>query len=57
MTKWPVQKQAHRTAQKHTEHQDATDTQNILFCVFRIVPFLFLLFIINYVMNDYSKKC
>jgi len=27
MTHWPVQKQVHRTAQKHTEHQDATDIQ------------------------------
>jgi len=28
MTKWSVQKQTHRTAQKHAEHQDATDIQN-----------------------------
>jgi len=27
MTNWPVQKQTHRTAQKHTEHQAATDIQ------------------------------
>jgi len=27
MTKWPVQKQTHRTTQKHVEHQDATDIQ------------------------------
>jgi len=25
MTKWPVQKQTHRPAQKHTEHRVATD--------------------------------
>jgi len=34
VTKWPVQKQTHRTAQKHTEHQDATDIQNKLVFVF-----------------------
>jgi len=34
MTKWPVQKQTHRTAQKHAEHQDATYIQNKLFFVF-----------------------
>jgi len=27
MTKWPVQKQTHRTTQKHVEHQGATDIQ------------------------------
>jgi len=32
-TKWPVQKQTHRKAQKHAEHQDVTDIQNNLFCV------------------------
>ena len=31
MTKWPVQKQTHRKAQKHAEHEDATDIQNKLF--------------------------
>jgi len=30
MTKWQVQKQTPRTAQKHAEHQDATDIQNKL---------------------------
>jgi len=25
MTQWPVQKQTHRTTQKHVEHQDVTD--------------------------------
>jgi len=25
MTKWPVQKPAHRMTQKHEEHHDATD--------------------------------
>ena len=37
MAHWHVQKQTHRTAQKHTEHQDATDIQKeklILLCVF-----------------------
>jgi len=28
MTKWPLQKQTHKTAQQHAEHQDATDIQN-----------------------------
>ena len=36
MTKWPVQKQTHRIAQKHTEHQDATDIKNTIFVCFRI---------------------
>jgi len=31
MTKWPVQKQTHWTAQQHAEHQHATDIQNKLF--------------------------
>jgi len=34
MTKWPVQKQTHRTAQKHAENQDAADIQNTLFLCF-----------------------
>ena len=37
MTKWPVQKQTHRTAQKNAEQQDLTDIQDIkdkLFFVF-----------------------
>ena len=25
MTKWPVQKQTHRTTQNHVEHRDAID--------------------------------
>jgi len=25
MTKWPVQKPTHKTAQKHVKHPDATD--------------------------------
>jgi len=37
MTKWPVKKQTHRTAQKNAEHQDATDIQKKLFlCLFFI---------------------
>ena len=35
MTKWPVQKQTHRTSQKHAEHQDAR--------IF-LVLFLFMIF-------------
>jgi len=31
MAKESVQKQTHRTTQKHAEHQDAADIQNILF--------------------------
>jgi len=34
VTKRPVQKQTHRKAQKHTEHQDATDIENKLFLFF-----------------------
>jgi len=34
MTQWHVQKQTHKTAQQHEEHQDATDIQNKLFFVF-----------------------
>jgi len=30
LTKWPVQKETHKTAQKHTEHQAATDIRNKL---------------------------
>jgi len=41
LTKWPVQKQTYIAAQKHAEHQDATDIQNILF-VFFLWIFLFL---------------
>jgi len=40
MSKWPVQKQTHRTAQKHAEHQDAADIQQK--CVFRLFLFYFL---------------
>jgi len=42
MTKWFVQKQTHRTTQKHAEHQDATDIQkNTVVCVFQIFLFIF----------------
>jgi len=34
MTKVPVQKQSHRTAQKQADHQDATDIQNQTMFVF-----------------------
>jgi len=43
MTKWPVQKQTHRAAQKHAEHQDATDIQKILFSIHDF-------------LSDFSKK-
>jgi len=35
MTKWPVQKQTHRTTQKHVEYQDATYIQKtiLILCV------------------------
>ena len=50
-----VRKQTHRTVQKHTEHQDATDIKNKhLLCVFRM--FLILCFIYDY-LNDFSKNC
>jgi len=40
MTKWPVQKQTHRLAQKHTEHLVAIDIQKeTILCVFRL-PFI-----------------
>jgi len=37
MKKWPVQKQTYKTAQKHTEHQNATIIQNkVCVCLFQI---------------------
>ena len=58
-TQWPVQnKQA--TTQKHVEHQDATDIQNIFiyyhFFVFFGFFFFNLFFIYNF-SNEFSKKC
>jgi len=50
MTKWPVQKQTQRTAQKQAERQDATDIKNELFLCFS-------LFFIYDLLNDFSKKC
>jgi len=35
------QQQTRRTAQKHTEHQGATDIQNFCVCVFRFFYFYF----------------
>jgi len=52
MTKWPDQKQTHRTAQKHAEHQNATDIQNKLFLCFSD----FSIFIYDF-LNDFFKKC
>ena len=44
MTKWPVQKQTHGTAQKHVEHRDATDIKHKLFFVFSgFYGFLFII--------------
>jgi len=42
MTKWPVHKQTHRTAQKHVKQPDATDIQNKT--SFLCVSFFFLFF-------------
>jgi len=40
MTKWPEQKQTHRPAQRHAEHQVATDIKKeTISCVFRL-PFI-----------------
>jgi len=47
MTKWPIQKQTHRIAQKHAEHQDATDIQE---------KKLFLCLTFNIVFNTHLKK-
>jgi len=33
MTQCPVQKQTHKTSQKHAERQDATDIQNKIICL------------------------
>jgi len=43
MTKWHVQKQTHRTTQKHIKHEDATDIQKKnYFYVFQIFfPFIY----------------
>jgi len=41
MTKWPVQKQTHRTTQKHVEHQDTTDIQKKKTHLFVFFGFLF----------------
>jgi len=50
LTKWPVQKQTHRTTQKHVhvEHQDATDIQKKSLLRFSDFNFLFhFLFIVS----------
>ena len=49
MTKWPIQKQTHRTTHKHVEHQGATDIQ-------KKPCFGILLFIYNF-LNNFSNKC
>jgi len=49
MTKWPIQKQTHRTTHKHVEHQGATDIQK------KLVLLFFILFII--LLNNFSNKC
>jgi len=43
MTKWTVQKQTHRTTQKHVEHQDATAIQKKLLFVFYVILKILLL--------------
>ena len=53
MTKWPVQKQTHRTAQKHAKHQDATDIQKKLVFVY----FSDFIFCIYDCVNNFTKKC
>jgi len=56
MTKWPVQEQTHRTAQKHTEHQEQqTFRMNYFFVFFGYLLFLFL-FIIYYLLNDFLQE-
>ena len=52
LTKWPVQKQTHIAAQKHAEHQDATDIQNILFVVF----FGFFFFLNIFMLTGHVSK-
>ena len=52
MTKWPVQKQTQRTAQKHVELPDATNIQKIAI----FLDFFLFFFIYNF-LNDFSKKC
>jgi len=55
MTKWFVQKQTHRTKQKHAEHQDATGIQTkILLFVF--LDFICLFFTYNF-LSVFFKKC
>jgi len=40
MTKWPIQQPTHRTAHKHTEHQDATNIRKeTIVCVFGCFSF------------------
>jgi len=51
MTKSPAQNQTHRTAQKHSEHKDATDIQNKLFFCFVFSD------ISIFYLNDFFKKC
>ena len=57
MTKWPVQKQTHRTTHRHVEH-GRTQRRNIhsktLVCVFRM--FLFSFFFIYNFLNDFPSN-
>jgi len=48
MTKWPVQKQTHRTAKKQAKHQDATYIHNKVIFVF----FGFLFFYFFYMISS-----
>jgi len=55
MTKWPVQKQTHRTDKKHTEHQYAKDIQKKSICLcYTDVSVYFFIYDFLY---DFSKKC
>ena len=47
MIKWPVQKQTHRTTQKHIEHQGANSEEKTIVCVFQFPNFYY---IFNYIL-------
>jgi len=58
MTKWPIQKQTHRTTQKHVEHQDATDIQKKQLIVVHLTSLTSLFILSTYKMwheNKYNK--
>jgi len=47
MTKWPVQKQTHRTTQKHIQHQGANSEDKNNIFVFQFLNFYY---IFNYIL-------